>query len=351
MSGKIAEKVAKKRNYMVDFCRFIAALMIMLCHLDLIGLAQYPTYMFVDFFFILSGYFTLNHFAKMERAKSADERGRIAATYTVKKFIPFIPHLVLALLVAYAVRNKNLFLSGDFKGALLGFKDMIPELLLLPSSFIEKGYRELGPLWYLSALLVVMPIFSYICQSKYRRPVMFVGLVFVYFFYSLQKTISLFDPASAFMKCLACMFLGMLVFDISNEIKQMKLARVKRICLTVLELALILYAIWAAVRGVEPDRMQTVVYVAMLSIMLSGQSYTSEIKAPFLSWIGRLSMPLFIWHYVVGRALWFKIDDYSPRELKFLFFGLSFLIAVLSDFMITRYAKWRAGKQKRQFEK
>lgn len=71
MSEKIDEKVVKKRNYMVDLCRFIAALMIMLCHLDLIGLAQYPTYMFVDFFFILSGYFTLNHFAKMKSAKKA----------------------------------------------------------------------------------------------------------------------------------------------------------------------------------------------------------------------------------------------------------------------------------------
>ena len=76
MSEKIDEKVVKKRNYMVDLCRFIAALMIMLCHLDLIGLDQYPTYMFVDFFFILSGYFTLSHFAKMKSAKKADERGR-----------------------------------------------------------------------------------------------------------------------------------------------------------------------------------------------------------------------------------------------------------------------------------
>ncbi len=213
----------KTRNCVVDLYRFIAALMIMFCHLDLVGARQFPTYMFVDFFFILSGYFTVAHFAKLGAKTAPNERGRTALRYTGKKFLQFLPHLLIAIPLVYLARGATFAYHGDWQTFFLSFKDMFAELLLSPTTFFESGGRLLGPIWYLSALLIVMPAFSYICQSPYRRPVGLLGLIYAFFFYTLQTAISAFDPVSSVLKCIAAMFVGMFVFDIVSELKSAKL--------------------------------------------------------------------------------------------------------------------------------
>jgi len=107
---------------------------------------------------------------------------------------------------------------------------MFAELLLLPVKFFEEPVRQIGPLWYLSALLIVMPLFSYICQSKYRRPIGFAGLILAYVYFCMQDVISAFDPISALLLCASCMFIGMFVFDVVLEIKEKKLKTSKSVC-------------------------------------------------------------------------------------------------------------------------
>ena len=317
---------------MVDLCRFIAAVMIMLCHLDLVGTDTYPTYMFVDFFFILSGYFTVAHFARQKYISSPDKRGRIALIYTAKKFVPFLPHLLVALPIVYASSNYHYLASGDFGGFITGFGDMFAELLLLPIKFFSNDYRLIGPLWYLSALLFAMPLFSYICQSKYRRPIGYIGLIFAYIYFSMQDCISAFDPVSALCICASCMFIGMFVYDVVLEIKDKKISNKTRLFVTAVELVCLAYCIIAAVSWNMPVKMQVIAYIAMLIVMLSGASYTAKLKVPFFSWLGKISMPLFIWHYVVGRILLHFVPIWSTRRLTILFFVCSFAVAIAAHY-------------------
>ena len=336
----IKKKTDKKpRNAMVDLCRFIAAVMIMLCHLDLVGQTTYPTYMFVDFFFILTGYFTVAHFMKNQPAATPEERGKIALQYTAKKLLPFLPHLLVAIPVAYAARNASFLVNGDFLGFLKGFKDMFAELLLLPTTFFETGKRMIGPIWYLSALLVSIPIFGYICQSKYRRPLCLLGILFAYFFYVLQEPISAFDPVSCVLKCFACMFVGMFVYDVCQSFAQLKLRTWTRIALTIIELLCLAYAVCAGLFWYTPVKLQVVVYIIMLTIMLSGQSYTSKIKFRFFTWLGLLSMPLFIWHYAMGRIFLHAIHLPNSRWAIVIFFVSSFTAAIISQTVISLIKK------------
>lgn len=336
----------KQRNYMVDLCRFIAALMIMFCHLDLVGSSTYPTYMFVDFFFILSGYFTVQHFAKAKNDSDPEKRGRAALIYTAKKFLPFIPHLLIALPIVYFARNFYFLKGGNTLGFLAGFKDMFAEFLLLPVKFFENPVRQIGPLWYLSALLIVMPLFSYICQSKYRRPIGFAGLILAYVYFCMQDVISAFDPISALLLCASCMFVGMFVFDIVLEIKEKKLKTSAKVFATIIELACLVYACLAAILGFTPAKMQVIVYVIMLTIMLSGISYTSKLKIPFFTWLGKISMPLFIWHYAVGRVLSHLITSWSPKRLLIAFFVGSIITAIVMHYFAEFVLK-KSTKKKR----
>ncbi len=337
----------KQRNYMVDLCRFIAALMIMFCHLDLVGAQAYPTYMFVDFFFILSGYFTVQHFAKQKADSNPEKRGRTALRYTAKKFIPFIPHLLVALPIAYFMLNFHFLKDGDVLGFFTGFKDMFAEFLLLPIKFFDNPARQIGPLWYLSALLIVMPLFSYICQSKYRRPICYAGLILAYVYFSMQATISAFDPISALLLCSSCMFIGMFVFDVVTEIKSKTFKTSTRVFATIAELLCLIYVCLAGFLNFTPVTMQLVAYVIMLTIMLSGISYTSNIKCSFFTWLGKISMPLFIWHYAVGRVLSHYTAGHTTKRMLIYFFVGSLTAAIVMHF-ISEYALKRIGNKKKK---
>lgn len=328
---------------MVDLCRFIAAVLIMFCHFDLVNGRTFPTYMFVDFFFILSGYFTVQHFAKQKAESDPEKRGRISLIYTAKKFLPFLPHLLLALPIAYTASNFHYLKVGDWLGFVTGFRDMFAELFLLPIQFFDNPTRQIGPLWYLSALLIVMPLFSYICQSKYRRAIGFAGLIMAYVYFSLQVSISAFDPISALLICSSCMFLGMLVFDIAAEFRKKKFGTVSRVLFTIVEVVCLVYVCAAGLLSFTPVKMQVIVYMIMLVIMLSGVSYTSKIKAPFFSWLGKISMPLFLWHYVVGRILSHFSVGNSPRRLSVYFVVISIIVAIVmyyfAEFVLKKIAK------------
>ena len=220
---------------------------------------------------------------------------------------------------------------------------MFAELLLLPVKFFEEPVRQIGPLWYLSALLIVMPLFSYICQSKYRRPIGFAGLILAYVYFCMQDVISAFDPISALLLCASCMFIGMFVFDVVLEIKEKKLKTSTKVFATIIELACLAYACLAAMLGFTPVKMQVIVYVIMLTIMLSGISYTSKLKIPFFTWLGKISMPLFIWHYAVGRVLSHLVTSWSPKRLLIVFFVGSIITAIVmhyfAEFVLKKSAK------------
>lgn len=73
----------RKRNAYIEMCRFIGAIMIMLLHTNYLGgvSQQAPgAWIFVEYFFILSGFFMTKHFAL-----TTDSTGKDAFVYVVKK--------------------------------------------------------------------------------------------------------------------------------------------------------------------------------------------------------------------------------------------------------------------------
>ncbi|MBR3322880.1 acyltransferase [Candidatus Saccharibacteria bacterium] len=346
-------KEAKKRNNIIDLYRFIAAVMIMFCHTDLLFEKTYASYMFVDFFFILSGYFTVAHFAKMRASASPEERGKTAFSYTAHKFLPFLPYLLLAVPITYFARNINLLTSGGLGAFIGGFRDMFSEIILLPVTFFSYPIRQLGPLWYLSALLVAMPFFCYVCQSKYRRFFGIIGLVFAYFFYVSIPVISAFDPVSCVLKAFAAMFIGMFIYDVVQEFAKVKLRKWVLAALTLIELGGITFAVASAfIDPIYPPHIQLVIYIIVLIISLSQQSYISRIKCNFLSFLGKLSMPIFIWHYAVGRVIMYHVQPTSSPVKRYLvYFGGTFAISLVSYLVIEFVKKKQIFTKKLLVEK
>ncbi len=153
-----------KKNYTIEINRFVAILIIMGHHLYRTGAENYHFAMgwvFVEFFFILTGYFTAKHLCKSK------ENNTIKYTFT--KFKKIIGLTCIAILCEYALEFFMLYYDigvYDLKIIREFFKDLPFELLLIGSSYTAP---KLVPVWYLSALFIVFPLFCLLFQIKHKE--------------------------------------------------------------------------------------------------------------------------------------------------------------------------------------
>lgn len=110
-------------------------------------------WIYVEFFFILSGYFTMKHYASGEW-ESIEEKVEETITYTLHKFKRVMPYVAVAVLLEYSVD----YIMDGFQGirALLSmFENMICEFCLFSSSGLVSA--NVAPIWYLSAMFLLFP--------------------------------------------------------------------------------------------------------------------------------------------------------------------------------------------------
>ena len=99
-----------KSNYRqgnIEILRFIVSIIIMIFHLSYIGIERgnHPfseSWIYVEFFFSLMGYFTIVHFEK-DKAISFDDKAKAAILYTKKRFLTFWPYILISLSLYYLV--------------------------------------------------------------------------------------------------------------------------------------------------------------------------------------------------------------------------------------------------------
>ena len=136
-------------------------------------------YLFVDYFFILTGYLTMKHFASAGYV-GINERAEQSIQYTFKKFGKFMPYTTIAIFFEYIMDNFHLLKHSTLE-FVVSFSDMPYEMLLLSQFY--KNYPNVNTLWYLSAMLIVFPIFCYTLQSTNKSFLKIISPLFPMFFW------------------------------------------------------------------------------------------------------------------------------------------------------------------------
>lgn len=99
--------------------------------------------------------------------------------YTIHKIKRLMPYVLVTVLASYFVVNFSLFRAGDLRGAIHQAQDLPAELLLM-RAFIHTPDQMIfycGNLWYLSALLTVLPVFCLMCK-KCQKYVLMIAFVY-----------------------------------------------------------------------------------------------------------------------------------------------------------------------------
>ena len=322
-------KQVKKHNYMVDFCRFLAIGIIMTHHAYIMGYTgDYPFargWAWVDYFFMLTGFFTIAHFKR--NVPEAGTYGKTAVDYTLNKFKSFMPLAIVCILIQYIVVVYQSH-PADWVATLRGFINMPFEMSMLSSIF---GFNpNLSPLWFVAAMFITLPILCYFV-TRFADAWYILAFLLPMIYYGKYGVNTVRDWPMEMYRAFACMAFGTFCYFVAERIKEKQFHTFGKIILTILEVGSLILAV-DLTRKPEPELVFLVLlFPIQLSIMMSGESFTTKINNNALNivlkWLGRLSMPMFILHWLVGTF----ISIYAPlgRIRLVMYYGITIALSAL----------------------
>lgn len=331
-----------KRISVLGLIKFLAAIAIVYFHVFPEGHWSH-LWLLVEMFFFITGYFTFKHFRKKEnRGKTAEQKSKNAISYTAKKFLPLIPFVLVAISIKYTaliLRNDGTSLPSILK--------ILPlDILLLNSQTSELNW----PLWYLSAMLIVFPLFCYMCQTKQKHTlyiILFTSVIAYYF--------NFFNGATDYLGCLIRAFFGMstgiLIYAFSREIRKHRKLKKESIIPFMITLLCMLVSILCLYPSNENNgysiygTLYMIFTVIWMSILLSGRTILSRISSPFLNYLEKLSMVIYMVHVPIFYILCLPILPFtlSKGQLLIVTIMLSITLGVLLSKLVAKISAKARG--------
>lgn len=116
-------------------------------------------YIFVEAFFIITGYYTTKHFNEQ---KVSGFWGAICSSvkYTYRKFGSYLPYTFPVVMISLIV--KHCLLINDYS-CNMAIKAILESMMLIC------GDANVGVLWYLASMLPVFPFFLFWCAGNSQK--------------------------------------------------------------------------------------------------------------------------------------------------------------------------------------
>ncbi len=358
---------SKDKNYFIELLRFVFCTIIVLHHsafmrpLGSSVLFKYGAFS-VEFFYMLMGYFSIKH---VEDHRDSVRGMTDATKYTVKKLIRLLPYTTIAIVGAYL---PEFFIRSDLSlvERLKIFQNLPSELLIMPMTGqidISLGSYRCAHLWFLSSMLIVLPIVMYLsvkCNDLFKGwLVWFLPFMLLGYIRFRWGGIFSWDVYGSFLyggiiRAFADILLGGAVYYTVRviKVKGFNPGRLLRLVFSMGEMILLAFIIFSCNRSeiTAFDQMFVVMLTwAMLVISLSGISYSSVVFSGPLSFIwsflGRVSMPIYCLHWTVFRYM-----------LNGLFAGLGYwlkiciniCICIMIYLVVNRITTWRRSVRQSQ---
>ena len=287
-------------------------------HLYLLDVPAAKNWAWVEFFFILSGYFITSHFSA-----SKDENGSTILLYCFKKYINYLPYVFIAVVCRYLIDAFPKLIAGNYMGFIAEYLNFPFELLMLSSSGIVPA--KLSPIWYLSTMFIMMPVFSWLLI-----PVLYYGKM------GLNANRSILNDL---LRCFAGMTLGSAVFYGVAVLKKVSLNSAQRVGATIVEGLALAGSIYIMTQNKNHLNLVLLFFILILLLQLSGITYSSCLRGKLFSFLAEMSLPLYLFHYNIGLLL---NSTTLTLELKIIiYYSLSIALSALAAFLVDRFFRIR----------
>lgn len=291
-----------KRQCNVEIAKFIASLLIVVQHNETAGIPAFfrGGWIYVEFFLMITGYYTAKHFDA--NIQQNNIKGSIE--YTIKKFIGFIPYTIMVTVVGYLTQGIFNMATDNWtvKDFICGLAtDFVFDVFLIN----EPMYVPLiVPIWYLSTMLFVFPMFSCFVQIKNRYWIMVISFVYTKLYYCQFGINGSFGFPQNIFRVLAGLCLGAFIYEFSYAFS-LYIGKINSIGLTILEIMTYVFVFVSTIFDKQTFRLDIFCFAVCLIIMLTDLSCTRKINGHIFLYCGRLSVPLFITHWYVGMLIKF----------------------------------------------
>lgn len=281
---------------------------------------------------MLSGYYALS---SLQASHGSLNIGK----FMLKKYVHFLPYTFIAVAFSYTwllCFNTPSVYEGVKALAMAPF-----EALLLRNTGINlAGYT--GVLWYLSAMLIAMPIVLYTARrfpGVFKEYLVWVLPLCLYGYILHQiGTIRTSDWMLSNLRAIAGLLLGCSIYYILRAVEKVQFHSLGKTLLTALELLLLaLVLLFCTVRSFSKTYLDVFCVLLMYVftvIGLSGKSWTSKIHGRFFTYLGKISLPIYCIHFNVMDMVKKFFPDFEMKYKLLIYTVLVFAAAILVQFFV-----------------
>ena len=252
---------------------------------------------------MLSGYFATAHAEKaMRKSKFAE---REIALYTLKKYLRFLPYCAIGCIIKY---TGTFFFNHDFSViSSVQFWSKAPfELFLLRDTGITTE-ELLGPYWYLSSFLIVLPIFLFliVCFERiFKYYLVWLLPLFIYG-YMIQTFGTIVETTwwITNLRAFAGLLLGASLYYLSSFLQKFSFSMAFRYILSIFEIGLFVFVLTSTMVESWSWSPMDIFFISLLYLSLvlsfSSATCTAHFHNRIFDYLGKLSFIIYCLHPAV----------------------------------------------------
>ena len=339
------------KNRIIELERFVAACIIVLYHLNKIKAG----WIFVEFFFILTGFFLMNHLVLHKEAIDRDEAW-YPLKYTFQKYKSIFPYTTLSIIILWlylaevwqlsgtAIIKWLLYLPCDL--LLIGGSGMLPYGLVFHGTLSTPRMINVL-LWYVSSMLIVMPIAFALLRNEKRRGLLCTIVPAILYGFLIMRDGRVngwHDEKFGFVYCniraLAGLLMGAGTWHLAEWWKRREYTRFGKSLLTAIELLTFIIFAGIANTTLPYDCLEIALIVVSVSLTASGVTYTSFVKCNLFNLLGSWSLAIYCLHKPIMNICmrWFCEDN------AYLILAISIAASAIYTYLINLITNRKKNK-------
>lgn len=328
----------RQKNVIFEYLRFLNALLIICCHMYMLdrNLTEWKMqggYIAVEFFIFLTGFLTTGHWDRISSEEYKGEEEKCSTMYMVKKIKKILPYTVTAYIYIYIYVCSSLWNDKGLLRSVL-FSSVWDFSLLQTSGLGINNYIQ--PLWYVSAMIFTLPIFSWICikwNHFFRYIFSWIVPILIYgWFFESEKTIA---DSHSILRMFAGLLMGAFCFYISKEYGGNKKinSRFVQIILRIIVVLCVLLELYVA--SYVKHSVDDFVIIPILVCMIVSISLLRPVRLKYMlldkigTILGKISLPVYVFHPIVMITT----CDHMQLSLYFKLI-LTIIISVMVSFLM-----------------
>lgn len=329
-----------KYNVTLSVWKFIAALLIVGHHAVVIGqtgdYAFHGAYIYTEFFFILSGFFLVR----------ALESGKIKGilNYAVKTWKKIFPYTTIVIVLYYLIMGVS---TESVKECIKLWLKLPLEVFYL--SELHIGIAQVGQLWYLAAMLLVIPLvcWLYFKDKDFFKVVMYVApLIWYGYAFTVWGQLGHRGVFVDLLRAFVNLLLGGLAYYLAHALFEVKICKNK--CLvTMIAWGSFILTILLTYRYYWTEYDIYCIFYFFVAIVFSQLDSFMDIKLSKLNILSDLSMSVYITHVSVGKLVQkFLKSTVTVTEKYFLYYSISIISAIILLIIVKYFNKHKEGKKR-----